>query len=434
MTQLKPDPILKPYANTGDKILPPVNTSTTIANQETGFPVIEATKYAQGGTPVKREEFNGVFNYYTQHLAWIQSGGTYTFEQTVSDANNGYNKDVVLWCASVGRYLISLKNNNTANFVTTPSYINDGFNWGFAQLPSIIASDKNNFIIKTFGTGTNGANSTMQYTHYQVPGTTNASGYEAMSIVAIDNISAPLKTSNFSIAWSTDSAGNVKPNASLSGGLNLNDYCSIGYSPFSNGNANCLNLSIYNDSNVSNSSFSILEMIADANTNNALTSLYLGSRTSPGSAVTINNGIQLNYDLRPSMLGNTNNLQISGACIPIFSDFSSNVYTGIPAGSGYFKILTNNTNAVGTRMYILFVVAIGTIAAGQTQGNFNWSVSLVAGSGIVIAPIPYFRSATSAAASLAVTTVNIGGGTVTRSGSTAGDAAFGVFGAFTSVT
>ncbi len=129
MTIVIPAPIVKPFCNTGDKNLPPVATSTSVQNQETGIPPLQATKLGAGGIPVSREEFNGTMNFYTQQIQALVSGVQFTFDAAVSLANGGYPEGIILYCASNKSYQRSLVDNNTANFVTTPSYINDETNW-----------------------------------------------------------------------------------------------------------------------------------------------------------------------------------------------------------------------------------------------------------------------------------------------------------------
>jgi hypothetical protein len=124
-----PDPITKPFSNTGDNADPPLGPISTAANQETGFPILESTPLNAGGIPVTREEFNGAFNFYTKQILALVSGARYTFDAAVSTEQNGYPLGAVLYDFPTQTYQISLKNNNTANFVSNPSYLSDGVNW-----------------------------------------------------------------------------------------------------------------------------------------------------------------------------------------------------------------------------------------------------------------------------------------------------------------
>jgi hypothetical protein len=123
----KPTAITIPFCNSGNKIAPP-NTSSTVASQELGFPVIQSTPLGSGGLPVDRTQTNGVINEYSQFSLWNSVGGQWTFDPIVAAAG-GYNAGAILWCASNSSYQLSLVDNNTADFVTTPAYINDGINW-----------------------------------------------------------------------------------------------------------------------------------------------------------------------------------------------------------------------------------------------------------------------------------------------------------------
>ena len=128
MAITKPTAITKAFASNGDYVLLPANPDTYQANQDTGFPRSQEIALPEG-TTVKRNEINGIFNLYSQYILWLSSGGQPTFEQIISDAHNGYSKNVVLWCESIKDFLISLKDNNTANFITNPNYINDNVHW-----------------------------------------------------------------------------------------------------------------------------------------------------------------------------------------------------------------------------------------------------------------------------------------------------------------
>lgn len=132
-----PDPIIKPFSNTGDNAPPPLGPISTAANQETGFPILESTPLNAGGIPVTREEFNGAFNFYTKQILALVSGCRFTFSQELSDEQNGYPMGAVLYCASDNSLQRSLINNNTANFITDPSYINDGENWTAVTIDNI---------------------------------------------------------------------------------------------------------------------------------------------------------------------------------------------------------------------------------------------------------------------------------------------------------
>ncbi len=141
----KPNVIVEQFCANGipgtDYIIP-VQTSVDpdLMTQDNGIPISMATALTAMGVPVDRAQTNGYMYLYSWILAWIQFGGTFTFEPTVSTANGGYPAGTVLWAASVKNFVVSLINNNTNNFVSTPAYINDGINWstlGFIEYPDI---------------------------------------------------------------------------------------------------------------------------------------------------------------------------------------------------------------------------------------------------------------------------------------------------------
>jgi hypothetical protein len=124
-----------PFASQGDfNEVPQTNDQTQgLVSVAYGFPPITSLSVAtEGGIPPKRRDMNGALNLLSTHNFHSQNGGIYTFNQDVSDAIGGYAKGAVLgYVDSNGDYfnLVSLKNNNTANFNTNPSYIGDGVNW-----------------------------------------------------------------------------------------------------------------------------------------------------------------------------------------------------------------------------------------------------------------------------------------------------------------
>jgi hypothetical protein len=129
-------------SSTSDIVTPAQNASATQINIETGVPESQEQDPAGGGQYVKRAEFNGLLQALSLPLFERNGGKQVTFDADYSTQNNGYSIGTVLWCASNNTYQLSLKNNNTANFVTTPSFINDGINWqnlvNAGEFPDII--------------------------------------------------------------------------------------------------------------------------------------------------------------------------------------------------------------------------------------------------------------------------------------------------------
>ena len=130
-----PQVITGAFAYAGDKnTIPnvPSTTSPQLANIQTGFPAITQVPPELGGIPPERNDFNGIFNLLSSFYVYTQNGGTYTFEQTVSDAIGGYPKGATLYYTdSLGNTTLvrSLINDNTFNFNLTPTYIDDGVHW-----------------------------------------------------------------------------------------------------------------------------------------------------------------------------------------------------------------------------------------------------------------------------------------------------------------
>lgn len=128
-----PPTLVKPFANEGDKnTIPTDATGTQAASLEEGFPVITATPINEGGIPPKREDFNGLGFLTTSQYFYLQNGGRFTFNSTVSAAINGYPEGAVLQYTNLNTgqsyEVTSLIPNNTYNFVTNPEYI-DGLKW-----------------------------------------------------------------------------------------------------------------------------------------------------------------------------------------------------------------------------------------------------------------------------------------------------------------
>jgi hypothetical protein len=136
----QPIAIIKKWANgttaTADVVMPPVITSSTVANQEIGFPPSQEQDPTTGGTYVKRAEMNGVFKLYSEHIEFLNKGGNYTFNTDIATAG-GYSTGATLWSDYYKRFVTSLKDNNTDNFITDINKI-DGVSWGFSELSDYI--------------------------------------------------------------------------------------------------------------------------------------------------------------------------------------------------------------------------------------------------------------------------------------------------------
>ncbi len=120
------------FAYNGEKnTIPEEPTGSFLASIQQGFPPITWTPKKKGGLPPIGKDFNGILNLVSQFYFFTQNGGTYTFNQSVSDAIGGYPEGARLWYvdSSTGEasLLRSTKGNNTDNFVTNPEVI--GTSW-----------------------------------------------------------------------------------------------------------------------------------------------------------------------------------------------------------------------------------------------------------------------------------------------------------------
>lgn len=124
-----PQIIAQPFAADGDKNnIPNSATGTQNASLEEGFPEVTEKSIATGGIPPVRKDFNGALNLMSQFYFFTQNGGTYTFNQTVSDAIGGYPLNAILWYFDTDgtkTMVVSNISNNGYNFVTNANYIGD---------------------------------------------------------------------------------------------------------------------------------------------------------------------------------------------------------------------------------------------------------------------------------------------------------------------
>lgn len=69
------------FAAEGDKFVIPANNDglAGLASIAKGFPPITQQPLDQGGLPPQREDFNGIFNLFSQFLLYIQNGGVFAY-------------------------------------------------------------------------------------------------------------------------------------------------------------------------------------------------------------------------------------------------------------------------------------------------------------------------------------------------------------------
>ena len=126
-----PQILYQPFAATGNKntiLNSPSTDDPQRANLQTGFPPITQIPIANGGIPPERKDFNGLGYLLSSFYFFTQCGGVYTFNRNVSNAIGGYPLGAVLYYTDSNgtTYKVrSLLENNTFDFVTTPSYIDD---------------------------------------------------------------------------------------------------------------------------------------------------------------------------------------------------------------------------------------------------------------------------------------------------------------------
>lgn len=110
------------------------SSATDTCVLDDGFLPITSESLDDGGIAPSRSNFNGMFYLSTDQRVFLQNGGIITFDSNVSTAIGGYPRGAVLgYVDSNGNfgYVKSLIDDNTYNFVTTPSYIN-GTYWVYA--------------------------------------------------------------------------------------------------------------------------------------------------------------------------------------------------------------------------------------------------------------------------------------------------------------
>lgn len=117
----------------------PDATSTSATDtcvMDDGFLPITSEPLDDGGIAPERKNFNGLFYLSTDQRVFLQNGGFVTFNANVSSAIGGYPQGAILGnMDSNGRFSFvkSLIDDNTYNFVATPSYI-DGEHWEYASI------------------------------------------------------------------------------------------------------------------------------------------------------------------------------------------------------------------------------------------------------------------------------------------------------------
>ncbi len=117
MSNYPTDKLTSVFAVNGDKRLPPATAALAgsgRASQYEGFKVENSMPLSQGGIPPFREDFNGIFNLFSQFLLWYQQGGVMQYDSTLDyEVNNEvYYNGLKYRC---------IQNNGASSTVALPS-------------------------------------------------------------------------------------------------------------------------------------------------------------------------------------------------------------------------------------------------------------------------------------------------------------------------
>ena len=112
------------------------SSATDTCVMDDGFLPITSEPLDDGGIAPERKNFNGLFYLSTDQRVFLQNGGFITFNANVSSAIGGYPQGAILGnmdSNGMFSFVKSLIDNNTYNFVATPSYI-DSEHWEYASI------------------------------------------------------------------------------------------------------------------------------------------------------------------------------------------------------------------------------------------------------------------------------------------------------------
>jgi len=124
---VKPTVIVEPFAKNGSKNTIPqasqIGITPGLASLNDGFPPLTMTAITDGGVPPSGLDFNGILNLITQHTAWVNAGGMFTFDAGISAFIGGYPAGMVLQSNDGMSSYVSAVANNTTDFNSTPGSI-----------------------------------------------------------------------------------------------------------------------------------------------------------------------------------------------------------------------------------------------------------------------------------------------------------------------
>jgi hypothetical protein len=93
----------------------PASSAGANASQALGFPPITAAPVGAGGVPPNVADFNGLGNYITAWLQWLQAGGPVQYDAAFSAAIGGYPLGALLKAASGTSYWQSTVDGNVTD-------------------------------------------------------------------------------------------------------------------------------------------------------------------------------------------------------------------------------------------------------------------------------------------------------------------------------
>lgn len=149
----RPSNLTVPFANVGARNVIPVADAAPLASFTLGFPPVTMLPIIAGGEPPDGKDFNGILYDITTHTMWVNAGGQYLFDATLSAAIGGYPIGMVLQSDDGLSAYVSAVAANTTNFNSSPGSI------GSAWMPWAGAALRNAAIIWC---GTSGGSANVQ--------------------------------------------------------------------------------------------------------------------------------------------------------------------------------------------------------------------------------------------------------------------------------
>ncbi|WP_233234483.1 hypothetical protein [Bordetella sp. LUAb4] len=108
-----------PFADGGAKNTIPEASQAGIApgaaSFTDGFPPLTMTPLAAGGVPPNGKDFNGILNFLSSAVRWIQAGGGYPYDSDFANAIGGYPLSAILRSADGTRLWISAADDNKSD-------------------------------------------------------------------------------------------------------------------------------------------------------------------------------------------------------------------------------------------------------------------------------------------------------------------------------